>query len=161
MSALVLDDCSLNEHEHISNVNLSRTIMPSDARLLSLSKKEIGKIGEELAVSFYRSLGYKIIEQNWTTSLGEADIVAQELDQIVLCEVKTSVDLQRRREYYPELRVDSKKRHTYRQLASIYLSRHPENQNVRFDIVAITYEGKHAAFIRHLKNAFTGDDVAW
>lgn len=40
------------------------------------SAREIGQEGERLAASFLERRGYEILERNWRTTVGEADIVA-------------------------------------------------------------------------------------
>ncbi len=61
---------------------------------MSLSKLQEGKKGEDLAVSFIKNLGYKIIDRNFRLRNGEIDIVAIEKSgkaqpTLVFVEVKT------------------------------------------------------------------------
>lgn len=51
--------------------------------------KQTGNYGEDLATSFLKKHGYKIIAQNLTNKIGEIDILAQKNTVIVLVEVKT------------------------------------------------------------------------
>src|SRR5882724_1834526 len=53
------------------------------------TRKEAGKLGEDLAVSYLIKHGYQIIEQNFRIRGGEIDIVALEKDTLVFVEVKT------------------------------------------------------------------------
>jgi len=48
-----------------------------------------GKLGEDLAVSYLKKLGYKIISRNFRIRGGEIDIVAIDGDVLVYVEVKT------------------------------------------------------------------------
>lgn len=52
-------------------------------------KKNIGKRGENLACSYLRKRGYKILDRNFRTIFGEIDIVAKFKGMIVFVEVKT------------------------------------------------------------------------
>ena len=52
-------------------------------------RRSLGKRGEELALSYLKKNGYKIIEQNYRSKLGEIDIIAQESGAFTFVEVKT------------------------------------------------------------------------
>lgn len=56
---------------------------------MKTENKKIGGFGENLAVSFLKGLGYKIIGQNVRTRIGEIDILAREGESVVIVEVKT------------------------------------------------------------------------
>ncbi len=58
-----------------------------------ITKKEIGKIGEELAVQYLEKQGYCIEEKNYRTSIGEIDIIASIKNELVFVEVKTRTTL--------------------------------------------------------------------
>ncbi|HHH84471.1 MAG TPA: YraN family protein [Firmicutes bacterium] len=50
--------------------------------------RDTGFSAEEKAASYLTKKGYRILERNYTTPMGEIDIVAQDRDNIVFCEVK-------------------------------------------------------------------------
>ncbi|MDP3790746.1 MAG: YraN family protein [Candidatus Omnitrophota bacterium] len=52
-------------------------------------KKVTGSVGEELAASYLKKKGYRILRRNFRTIFGEIDIVAKLKDLIVFVEVKT------------------------------------------------------------------------
>jgi putative endonuclease len=52
-------------------------------------RQQIGEKGESLAAWYLKKSGYKIIEQNYRTPLGEIDIIAKEKKTIVFVEVKS------------------------------------------------------------------------
>lgn len=54
----------------------------------TLSKKQFGKRGEDLAANFLRKNGYRILERNFLIRGGEVDIIAQDKDVLVFVEVK-------------------------------------------------------------------------
>ena len=54
-----------------------------------LHKKFLGKKGEKLVVEYLKKHGYKILKTNYRTPFGEADIIAEDGDEIVFVEVKT------------------------------------------------------------------------
>ena len=55
-------------------------------------KKIFGKWGEDLAVKFLIGRGFKVIERNFFTTVGEIDIIAKKGDDYYFVEVKTRLD---------------------------------------------------------------------
>lgn len=53
------------------------------------NNKLTGSLGEDLAVSFLKSKGFKILNRNYLKKWGEIDIVAREMDLVHFIEVKT------------------------------------------------------------------------
>ena len=53
------------------------------------STRRIGTQGERIARQFLARTGYSIVETNWSTTVGEIDIVAKMGDLLVFVEVKT------------------------------------------------------------------------
>lgn len=56
---------------------------------MTYESKSAGQEGEDLATEYLKKHGYKIIERNLTTKLGEIDILARQKNAIVVVEVKT------------------------------------------------------------------------
>lgn len=54
-----------------------------------MRRKNLGNLGENLALRHLKSSGYKILDRNFRSKFGEIDIVAQEGDCLVFVEVKT------------------------------------------------------------------------
>ena len=54
--------------------------------------KALGSKGEDLAIQFLKKKGYRIIDRNYKTSVGEIDIIARDGNTIVFVEVKTRTD---------------------------------------------------------------------
>jgi len=59
-------------------------------RLFSPDDRELGLLGEEVAARHLRRRGFRILARRLRSRRGEADLVAQARDQIVVCEVKTA-----------------------------------------------------------------------
>jgi putative endonuclease len=100
-----------------------------------MNKREKGAGGEELAARYLQKLGYKIIERNFTTRMGEIDIVAKDGDCWVFVEVKT-----RENAFYglPRESVEKRKQRKYSLLATYYIKQHKlSGQPARFDVVDI------------------------
>ena len=52
-------------------------------------KKEIGDLGEKLALGFLKAKGYRVKHKNFRTPFGELDIVAKHKSYTVFIEVRT------------------------------------------------------------------------
>jgi putative endonuclease len=114
-------------------------------------RQKIGKSGETAAVRFLKKSGYKILEQNYRTQLGEIDIIARDRQTIVFIEVKTRRSL----EYgSPKLAVTSKKKRNISMTALYYLKVNDQSHaDARFDVVTVFASGGQID-IDIIKNAF-------
>lgn len=100
----------------------------------------LGKKGEEIALRYLKKQGYKIIEQNYRSHLGEIDLIAKEKDILVFIEVKTRQSL---RFGPPELAVHWHKQQQIAKVALDYLNRYKDKiDGCRFDVVAISWRDK-------------------
>lgn len=54
-----------------------------------MSTKKIGDAGEDLACSFLKKQGFKILERNFRIRGGEIDIVAKQGQELIFIEVKS------------------------------------------------------------------------
>ncbi len=116
------------------------------------SKQSTGAIGEELASKFLKKQGYKIVEKNFRTSLGEIDIIALDKGTITFVEVKTRKSTIFG---YPQEAVGLKKQKKISQVASIYLNQKNLNsEKARFDIIAILLSPDQTEKIELIKDAF-------
>ena len=107
----------------------------------------IGLKGESLAVKYLKGLGYKILEQNYKTHMGELDIIAKDKDRIVFVEVKSRSTLSKG--FGREAVTQDKIRHL-RSSATMYLkSKKLLDEKIRFDIIEIVDDK-----INHLKAVF-------
>lgn len=50
---------------------------------------ELGRRGEQVAATFIRDFGMRVLERNWRCRDGEIDIIARDGDTLVVVEVKT------------------------------------------------------------------------
>ena len=123
-----------------------------------LNAYELGREGEQVAASYLERRGYEILDTNWKTHYGEVDIVARDGEEIVLVEVKTRLCVGPDAPEMPEIAVDDRKQRRYRSFALYYLAEHPEEDIVRFDVIAINIIGERLAKLRHLVGAFACDD---
>lgn len=118
---------------------------------MSSEKKDIGKRGEKIAVTYLQHSGYTILEQNYHCKLGEIDIIAYDHHILVFLEVRTKSSLDFG---LPQESINLKKQHQISKVALEYISRKKlKNIPARFDVIAISLsEGKEK--LEHIKDAF-------
>ena len=110
-----------------------------------------GNYGEQMACRYLKEHHYAILETNWRKGRHEADIIAYMEGVIVFVEVKTRSG----REYGdPESFVDRAKQRSYIFLANSYVMEKGLDEEVRFDIIAITVT-QQGTEIEHIPNAFS------
>ena len=115
------------------------------------SRQIFGRKSESLAVKHLKKQGYKIIEQNYRTKMGEIDIIAKHKGVIIFVEVKA-----RRSDRFgdPKWAVTYKKQRKISMAALQYLKDTEQtNTRARFDVVSINSSGDTSA-IELVKNAF-------
>lgn len=110
----------------------------------------LGKEGEELARKFLKKKGYKLIEQNYKTPMGEIDVIAKDGETLVFVEVKTRESLEFGQ---PFEAVNRLKRQKIAKVALSYLKRFKETPACRFDVLSINYEQDKPRF-ELIKDAF-------
>jgi putative endonuclease len=100
----------------------------------------LGEKGEGLAVKFLKKKGYKIIERNYRTPVGEIDIIAIDGETLSFIEVKTRESIAYG---LPFEAVNFFKRRKISNVALLYLKKFKKVPPCRFDVVSIHYkEGK-------------------
>lgn len=120
---------------------------------MSLLKKILGREGEDLAANYLTRQGYRILERNYSTRLGEIDLIALDKDEIVFVEVKT-----RTNDAYgsPEHAVNRRKQSRMVKAALGYIkSRKLHQVPCRFDVVAVSAAAENE--VQLIRNAFEID----
>ncbi len=114
--------------------------------------RSTGFQGEELACQYLVKKGYRIIKRNWRSKYYEIDIIAQDSDIIVFCEVKTS----RTNSFGPSITwVTPEKVKRISKAAAEYIATHDTGGfSFRFDVIGLDIKGTKNE-INHIKNAFT------
>jgi putative endonuclease len=109
-----------------------------------------GKQGENIAVRYLRSKGYRILEQNWRYGKNEIDIIAEEGEYLVIVEVKT----RHTNEFgEPETFVNRQKQRLLIRAANVYISYKNVQKETRFDIIGILLKNNKAK-LKHIVDAF-------
>ncbi|MBE5731542.1 MAG: YraN family protein [Clostridiales bacterium] len=114
-----------------------------------MNTKIKGRTGEDVACAYLKKKKYEIIERNFTTNVGEIDIIAAYDGYIVFVEVKA----RRSTEYgVPAEAVTYFKQRKISQVASQFLSKYRKlNYPVRFDVVEVYMD---TMTVNHIENAF-------
>lgn len=116
-------------------------------------RKRVGRLGEEAAATYLRQNGYQILARNWFTRLGELDIIAQENQDLVFVEVRSTRGL---RFGYGFQSVDFKKQQRVRRLALQYMKHHNLGYLlIRFDVISVLIGHANKVIkLDHIPNAF-------
>lgn len=103
-----------------------------------MTKISLGKKGEEIAHKFLEEAGFRIIEKNFRSKIGELDLIAVDGDTLVFVEVKTRFS----EEFGPpEEAVTPNKLRTIARVGEYYKSLHEDTPDaMRIDVVAIDFE---------------------
>ena len=111
---------------------------------------ELGKAGEDAAVTYLEQHGYIIRDRNWRKGHFELDIVAAKENELIVIEVKTRSNTLFTE---PEDAVDLPKIRRTVRAADTYLKLFQIDSPVRFDIITVV--GDDGDFkIEHIKEAF-------
>lgn len=110
-------------------------------------KKVLGKKGEKLVEEYLVKQGCKIVKCNYKTPFGEADIIAQDGEELAFVEVKT-----RTNDKYgtPREAVGKEKQRRYYKIAQWYWLKTGAEPNARFDVAEVYDDGR----IEYYKYAF-------
>lgn len=114
------------------------------------NKVSLGKKGEDKAIDYLIGKGYRIIRRNYRYKKSEIDIICRYNKTVVFVEVKarTSLDFG-----YPEDFVNERQIEKLHEGASKFIEENLWEGSVRFDIIAIIFEGD-TTNIEHLQDAF-------
>lgn len=114
-------------------------------------KQQLGKYGEDLAVTYLKQHGYRIIDRNFKARYGELDIIAIQTNTLVFVEVKTRIG----REFgTPEESVTTWKLKEVVKTAQFYKMLHPELPDaMRIDVIGIELDSDETLkYFNHIKN---------
>ncbi|GAB6189863.1 YraN family protein [Marinitoga arctica] len=93
-----------------------------------------GKIYEDIAVQFLKKNGFKILKRNFTTKIGEIDIIALDKQCLVFVEVKGGKDYLSN----PAYRVNKRKLEKIGKVANIFIRYNKVIFNeTRIDVIGI------------------------
>lgn len=111
---------------------------------------ELGKKGEQLAVSHLIEKGYDILARNFIYQKAEVDIIAKKEDILAIIEVKTRSSV-----HFGDPQEFLKPKQIKRIVKAVdaYVNTNSLDVEVRFDIIAIVLNTKETT-LEHLENAY-------
>lgn len=113
---------------------------------------KVGLRGEQLAARYLREHKYTILAANYSTKLGETDIIALKDKTVCFVEVKTRSPGQL---LSPAEAVNYRKEENLKTNAAAFLKNAKITEaEIRFDIIEVILHDLYTADINHIKNAF-------
>lgn len=114
-----------------------------------------GQQAEALAASFLEARGYRVLARNHALRLGEVDLVCERDGVICFVEVRSRTG---DAHGGPEETVDRRKARRVVLAATDWVERHgAHGRDLRFDVVAVTFEDAGATRVVHFPGAFDAD----
>lgn len=108
-----------------------------------------GKSGEDLAVKYLETHGYRVLDRNYTTDIGEVDIFVTDEKTLIAVEVKSRLSL---KYGMPVEAVGHQKIKKISQVTAQYIKHFRLfGVPVRYDIVEVYLQDKT---VNHIVNAF-------
>jgi len=126
-----------------------------------MNSKQVGSLGEKIALNFLKKQGYQILDKNYTPKFisgplrGEIDIVAKRDDVICFVEVKALSGLGQAEGFSPEEKVDFLKQRKIIKMAESWLmeKKIPLDSKWQIDVIAIKINlESRKAKINHFPN---------
>jgi putative endonuclease len=117
-----------------------------------MKRKEIGQLGEDIAVGYLKKRSYRIKEKNYWTAQGEIDIIAEKDNRLIFLEVKT---LSENNCFQPEDHLNLKKKKQLIKLSRAYLraNNYGEETSWQIDIIAVQLKNRERCNVKHYLNA--------
>lgn len=115
-----------------------------------MDKKELGKLGEKIAINYFKNKGYKIIEKNFRTRFGEIDIICEKDNSIIFIEVRTK---KYSNMLSPEESITKRKIENYKKLALEYLSKSKRKfREIKFEFLGIKFKSEEIFELNNIEN---------
>ena len=115
-----------------------------------INKKNKGTEAENQACLFLQQKGLKLISRNYYCRQGEIDLIMNDDETTVFIEVRY-----RKNNHYGDAKesITTQKQNKIRTTALHYIQSQARQNNVRFDVIAITGEGSQQQ-LEWIQNAF-------
>ena len=113
----------------------------------SREKIELGIKGEDLAASFLKETGYRILKRNYRIGHSDIDIIAQDESSLVFIEVRTK---SREDRGMPEDTLTANKLRRMKKTAELYIAFNHYGGPARLDAVCIVLD--KTGRIKHFKH---------
>ena len=107
---------------------------------MSLYQKNLGKIGEDLALDFLKSHSFFVLEKNFHSKFGEIDIIAKKKHCLYFVEVKTRSNLNHGAPYEA---INKRKIYHIKKASQYYLLKNKfEGYKLKIAVFSILIEGE-------------------
>ena len=111
------------------------------------SRKEVGRLGEDIACQFLVSRGFKVLDRNYRKPWGEIDIIAEYQGVVRFVEVKavsreSLPDISREMDNRPEELVDVRKLRKLARTAVLYMEVMKDHREFQIDVVGVVMDTK-------------------
>ena len=116
-----------------------------------MNSRLLGEFGEQEAAKHLREKGYTIKSANFSTYVGEIDIIAENKDYLCFVEVKTRTEGAM---LSPKSAVGVHKEKNIEGSAAIYMKRYPTKKIPRYDIIEIIVNDNKVVSLNHIERAF-------
>ncbi|MDO8514499.1 MAG: YraN family protein [bacterium] len=98
-------------------------------------RKEVGRIGEDIAAQFLQRKGFRVITRNYRKPWGEIDIIAEKGNVVRFVEVKAVS--RESPDYRPEELVDARKLRKVSRTAALYMETTKDRREYQIDVVGV------------------------
>ena len=119
---------------------------------MTQKRLQFGREGESAAITFLKKKGYRILEKNFRSKLGEIDVIAEQAGVIVFIEVKTRSDHEFGHPF--DALTPTKQKKIIQTAQSFLVQKRISDKPMRFDVVALTSDEQDKWKIELLENAF-------
>lgn len=127
---------------------------------MKTGRSALGAEGERAAKAYLKTQGFRILHENYSTPLGEIDLIAKENGVVVFVEVKARTS----GEFGPpQASVTLAKQRQIVKVARLYLQRERLAEVAcRFDVVAVMFAGGQAGQpnVLLIRDAFSSEGIA-
>jgi len=125
-------------------------------KLLKLAvHNDIGREGEQIAKRYLEDNEYEILDENWVYGKAEVDLIAYKNGIIIFVEVKTRSSIAFGQ---PEDFVQKAKQKQMELASTEYIEIMNHQNEIRFDIIAITFTKNKNYTLNHIEDAFWPED---
>jgi putative endonuclease len=120
------------------------------------NRTELGRSGEQAALNYLNSLGYILLQSNFRTRRGEADLILRDGATLVFCEVKTK---RSQKTGHAAESYSRQQQQRLRQIVLRYLQQTEWDGPLRVDVLALQKEPDGPHFqVHHFQNAVSLED---
>ena len=120
-----------------------------------MTTKEIGNLGENLAVKVLLSKNFKVINRNFKSKRGEIDIICLKDNIISFVEVKSMCMFKNNFILEPREQINSRKIFRIRSTANYFLTiNNLHNSTYKFDLMEIKFWGNKRYSYNYIENIF-------